>query len=71
MGLFFLLSCEREHPLATKLCDCYTRIYRAKDADERSFWEDSCKTLHIDILNELENDPLQKEVFLKAYRRCQ
>jgi len=71
MGLVFMISCEREHPLATELCDCYTRIYRANDKDEQTFWEDSCKTLHIKILQELEDDPSQKKVFIKAYRRCQ
>tara|TARA_X000001036_G_scaffold257245_1_gene239214 strand:- start:103 stop:351 length:249 start_codon:yes stop_codon:yes gene_type:complete len=74
MGLVFMISCEREHPLAAELCDCYTRIYRANrvnDKDERIFWEDSCKTLHINILQKLEDDPSQKKVFIKAYRRCQ
>ena len=64
-------SCENQHPLATKLCDCYTQLHRASSDDEINFWGDSCNSLHIDIISQIGNDKQEKKIFIKAYRKCQ
>ena len=51
-----LASCENQHPLATKLCDCYTQLHRANSDDEINFWGDSCNALHIDIITQIVYD---------------
>ena len=52
--LFF--SCNEKHPLADKLCNCYTHLHRAEIVEESDFWTDSCNVLYIDILRKLEKD---------------
>ena len=70
--LFFLIqSCTSEHSMATQLCDCYTQLHRANNESDINFWTDSCNQLYIDIVNDLEKNPAEKEVFKKAYRSCQ
>jgi len=67
----FLFSCEDKHPLAEKLCDCYTQLHRAQEEQEQLFWTDSCNVLYIDILKALEKKESEQIKFQKAYNRCQ
>ena len=48
-----LSSCEQKHPMAEKLCDCYTQLHRAQEKEEQLFWTDSCNFLYIEILKYL------------------
>ncbi len=66
-----LFSCESKHPLAEKLCNCYTQLHRAQEEQEQLFWTDSCNVLYIEILKELENQESEQLKFQKAYSRCQ
>tara|TARA_Y100000385_G_scaffold282872_2_gene338036 strand:+ start:1063 stop:1311 length:249 start_codon:yes stop_codon:yes gene_type:complete len=66
-----LFSCEQKHPLAEKLCNCYTQLHRAQQEQEQLFWSDSCNVLYIKILKELESQESEQLKFQKAYRRCQ
>ena len=66
-----LLSCEQKHPMAEKLCDCYTQLHRAQGKEEQLFWTDSCNVLYIEILKYLENKESEQLKFQKAYNRCQ
>jgi hypothetical protein len=68
---FAVQSCEENHPMATKLCDCYTQLHRANAESEINFWTDSCSSLYVGILNNLEKNLSEKNRFIKAYRRCQ
>ena len=76
-NIFFLIfiilffSCESRHPLAEKLCNCYTQLHRAQEDQEQLFWTDSCNVLYIEILKELENKESEQLKFQKAYSRCQ
>ena len=67
--LFF--SCNEKHPLADKLCNCYTHLHRAEIEEESDFWTDSCNVLYKDILRKLEKDKSDQEKFQRAYSRCQ
>ena len=49
-----IISCEQKHPLAEKLCSCYTQLHRAQEEEEQLFWTDSCNVLYIEILKNLE-----------------
>ena len=69
--IMLLFSCESRHPLAEKLCNCYTQLHRAQDDQEQLFWTDSCNVLYIEILKELENQESEQLKFQKAYSRCQ
>ena len=70
--IFFVFSsCNQDHPLATKLCDCYTQLHRANAESEIDFWTDSCNSLYTGILKNLEENLTEKKRFIKAYRRCQ
>ena len=69
--IIFLFSCEYKHPLAEKLCNCYTQLHRAQEEQEELFWTDSCNVLYIEILKELENQESEQLKFQKAYSRCQ
>ena len=70
--LFFLIqSCTSEHPMATQLCDCYTKLHRANNESDINFWTDSCNVLYIDILNQLEKSESEQIKFQRAYSRCQ
>ena len=69
--IMFLFSCESRHPLAEKLCNCYTQLHRAQEDQEQLFWTDSCNVLYIEILKELENQETEQLKFQKAYSRCQ
>ena len=66
-----LSSCEQKHPMAEKLCDCYTQLRRAQEKEEQLFWTDSCNVLYIEILKYLENKESEQLKFQKAYNRCQ
>ena len=66
-----LSSCEQKHPMAEKLCDCYTQLHRAQEKEEQLFWTDSCNILYIEILKYLENKESEQLKFQKAYNRCQ
>ena len=66
-----LFSCESGHPLAEKLCNCYTQLHRAQEDQEQLFWTDSCNVLYIEILKELEDQESEQLKFQKAYSRCQ
>jgi len=67
--LFF--SCQEKHPMAEKLCNCYTQLHRAQEEVEINFWTDSCNVLYIDILNQLEKSESEQIKFQRAYSRCQ
>ena len=67
--LFF--SCQEKHPMADKLCNCYTQLHRAQEEVEINFWTDSCNVLYIDILNQLEKSESEQIKFQRAYSRCQ
>jgi len=69
--LLSLYSCEPKHPLAEKLCNCYTQLHRSQENQEQLFWTDSCNVLYIEILKELENKESEQLKFQKAYSRCQ
>lgn len=59
---------------ATALCECYGELHRVNpetDTELLNVLADSCKTLHIEILNELEESPEDKAVFDAAYEYCQ
>ena len=60
-----------KHPMAEKLCNCYTQLHRAQEDQEQLFWTDSCNVLYIEILKELENQDTEQLKFQKAYSRCQ
>ena len=66
-----IISCEQKHPLAEKLCSCYTQLHRAQQEEEQLFWTDSCNVLYIEILKNLENKESEQLKFQKAYNRCQ
>ena len=66
-----IISCEQKHPLAEKLCSCYTQLHRAQEEEEQLFWTDSCNVLYIEILKNLENKESEQLKFQKAYNRCQ
>ena len=66
-----IISCEQGHPLAEKLCSCYTQLHRAQEEEEQLFWTDSCNVLYIEILKNLENKESEQLKFQKAYNRCQ
>ena len=66
-----IISCEQSHPLAEKLCSCYTQLHRAQEEEEQLFWTDSCNVLYIEILKNLENKESEQLKFQKAYNRCQ
>ena len=68
-SLFF--SCQEKHPMAEKLCNCYTQLHRAQEEVEINFWTDSCNFLYIDILNKLEKSESEQIKFQRAYSRCQ
>lgn len=68
-ALFF--SCQEKHPMADKLCNCYTQLHRAQEKVEINFWTDSCNVLYIDILNQLEKSESEQIKFQRAYSRCQ
>ena len=68
-ALFF--SCKEKHPMAEKLCNCYTQLHRAQEEVEINFWTDSCNVLYIDILNQLEKSESEQIKFQRAYSRCQ
>ena len=68
---FLFFSCQGKHPLAEKLCNCYTQLHRAQQEVEINFWTDSCNILYIDILNELESSESEQKKFQRAYSRCQ
>ncbi len=68
-SLFF--SCQEKHPMAEKLCNCYTQLHRAQEEVEINFWTDSCNVLYIDILNQLEKSESEQIKFQRAYSRCQ
>ena len=68
-ALFF--SCKEKHPLAEKLCNCYTQLHRAQEEVEINFWTDSCNVLYIDVLNQLEKSESEQIKFQRAYSRCQ
>lgn len=59
---------------ATALCNCYKSLHGI-DPDEEfeklNYFADSCKTLHISILKELESNPDEKANFDRAYNYCQ
>ena len=65
-----LWSCEQKHPMAEKLCDCYTQLHRAQER-RTAFLDDSCIVLYIKILKYLENKESEQLKFQKAYNRCQ
>ena len=44
---------QEKHPLAEKLCNCYTQLHIAQEEQEQLFWTDSCNVLYIDILKAL------------------
>lgn len=67
--LFF--SCQEKHPMAEKLCNCYTQLHRAQEEVEINFWTDSCNVLYIDILNQLGKSESEQIKFQRAYSRCQ
>jgi alpha-D-ribose 1-methylphosphonate 5-triphosphate synthase subunit PhnI len=67
--LFF--SCQEKHPMADKLCNCYTQLHRAQEEVEINFWTDSCNVLYIDILNQLKKSESEQIKFQRAYSRCQ
>ena len=69
--IMLLFSCESGHPLAEKLCNCYTQLHRAQEDQEQLFWTDSCNVLYIEILKELEDQESEQLKFQKAYSRCQ
>lgn len=69
LALFF--SCQEKHPMAEKLCNCYTQLHRAQEEVEINFWTDSCNVLYIDILNQLEKRDSEQIKFQRAYSRCQ
>lgn len=74
LGLSVISCAEPRHDKATALCGCYKalgRIDPEKDAELMNVVADSCKTIHIDILTELENSPEEKEKFNEAYEFCQ
>lgn len=59
---------------ATSLCDCYSVLHGIDPVEEESrmnFVADSCKTLYVNILKELEGKPEEKAKFDKAYNFCQ
>tara|TARA_B100001057_G_C22260801_1_gene723167 strand:+ start:50 stop:289 length:240 start_codon:yes stop_codon:yes gene_type:complete len=64
-------SCNQDHPMANRLCDCYSQLHRADGDNEVLFWTDSCNSLYIGILKNLEENLTEKKRFNKAYRRCQ
>ena len=66
-----IISCEQKHPLAEKLCSCYTQLHRAQEEEEQLFWTDSCNVLYIEILKNLQNKESEQLKFQKAYNRCQ
>lgn len=66
-----IISCEQKHPLAEKLCSCYTQLHRAQQEEEQLFWTDSCNVLYIEILKNLQNKESEQLKFQKAYNRCQ
>ena len=68
-ALFF--SCQEKHPMADKLCNCYTQLHRAQEEVEINFWTDSCNVLYIDILNQLGKSESEQIKFQRAYSRCQ
>lgn len=73
IGIFSTLffSCQEKHPMADKLCNCYTQLHRAQEEVEINFWTDSCNVLYIDILNQLEKSESEQIKFQRAYSRCQ
>lgn len=70
-----VISCSApEDERATALCECYKQMHRVNpetDAELLNFIADSCKTIHIEILKELESNPEDKAKFNEAYEFCQ
>lgn len=74
LGLSIVSCSAPEDERATALCDCYKQMHRVNpdtDIELLNFIADSCKTLHIEILTELESKPEEKTKFNEAYEFCQ
>lgn len=70
-----LVSCETpQDDRATAVCNCYKLMHRI-DVDTElellNYVADSCQSLHAQVLNELKDQPEEKEKFDKAYEFCQ
>ncbi|MCB9189581.1 MAG: hypothetical protein H6599_09930 [Flavobacteriales bacterium] len=59
---------------ATALCECYRELHIIdpnEDFELMNMVADSCKALHISILDELSDNPDEKAKFDAAYDYCQ
>jgi hypothetical protein len=72
-SLLFVSCAEPKDDRATAVCDCYKLLHRvgADEVEVMNFIADSCQTLHIEVLKELEGNPEEKELFDEAYEFCQ
>lgn len=71
---FVCVSCSTPiHEDATAVCDCYKELHRINpdNQSQMDFVADSCKKLHISVLQKFEENPENKIVFDKAYEHCQ
>lgn len=68
-------SCQApQDDRATSLCNCYKELHKVNpetNADLLNYIADSCKTLHIGILKEIERNEEDKAKFNEAYEFCQ
>lgn len=74
LGLSVMSCSAPEDERATALCECYKQLHRVDpetDVEFLNYLADSCKTLHVEILTELESNPEEKAKFDEAYEFCQ
>ncbi len=69
-----LVSCTPPtHEGATAVCECYKELHRVNPEAiiQMEYVADSCKKLHISVLDKFKDNPEEKETFNKAYEHCQ
>ncbi|CAG5077719.1 hypothetical protein [Parvicella tangerina] len=74
VSVSFFACSEPRDDRATALCECHKdlgRIDPETDLELMNYVADSCKTLYIEILTELEDKPEEKAKFDEAYEFCQ
>lgn len=61
------------HDGATAICECYKELHRIDPEAiiQMEYFADSCKKLHISVLDKFKDTPEEKETFNKAYEHCQ
>ena len=73
-GLFSISCSAPQDDRATAVCDCFNQLHRIDPVEETelmNFVADSCKTLYINTLKELEGNDEDKAKFDEAYEFCQ